>query len=207
MVITREPSQKFSFQLIKQEDDKFFSKLLSKEIPDSSFRVYYNGALSGSVPFFWESQPGTPKHRLNELTVPPLTPPPSYHLKSSNTTKGSSSSSKKLLSAKSNLLRILFLKARGKKKSSSSTNTPGDNDGRKSVIPSPTTTLEESKLRERRRFASRGSLSSSSDWSLNDGDQGFDGLPASILCFGAMRSVSVEQRGHGSIRRTRSCAS
>lgn len=76
------------FLLIKQ-DDKFFSRLLSKESTakgESSFRYYYCGGSSGSIPFVWESQPGTPKHKFSDTSVPPLTPPPSYqtnaHLKS-----------------------------------------------------------------------------------------------------------------------------
>ncbi|MFS8013185.1 hypothetical protein Hanom_Chr14g01329851 [Helianthus anomalus] len=47
-----------------------------------SFRVlYYGSASAGSVPFMWESQPGTPKHALAESSLPPLTPPPSYYQK------------------------------------------------------------------------------------------------------------------------------
>ncbi|XP_047249425.1 uncharacterized protein LOC107877777 isoform X2 [Capsicum annuum] len=76
------------FLLIKQ-DDKFFSRLLSKESTgkgESSFRYYYCGGSSGSIPFVWESQPGTPKHKFSDTSLPPLTPPPSYqtnaHLKS-----------------------------------------------------------------------------------------------------------------------------
>ncbi|KAI3519695.1 hypothetical protein L1887_08910 [Cichorium endivia] len=49
-------------------------------VGESSFRVLYYGAASaGSVPFMWESQPGTPKHALTESSLRPLTPPPSYH--------------------------------------------------------------------------------------------------------------------------------
>ncbi|XP_016450729.1 uncharacterized protein LOC107775505 [Nicotiana tabacum] len=77
-----------NFLLIKQ-DDKFFSRLLSKENTargESSFRYYYCGGSSGSIPFVWESQPGTPKHKFSDTSLPPLTPPPSYqtnaHLKS-----------------------------------------------------------------------------------------------------------------------------
>lgn len=68
------------FLLIKQ-DDKFFSRLLSKESTakgESSFRYYYCGGSSGSIPFVWESQPGTPKHKFSDTSLPPLTPPPSY---------------------------------------------------------------------------------------------------------------------------------
>ncbi|CAL0317752.1 unnamed protein product [Lupinus luteus] len=38
----------------------------------------YHGVESASVPFVWESQPGTPKVRFREKSLPPLTPPPSY---------------------------------------------------------------------------------------------------------------------------------
>ncbi|KAK4351257.1 hypothetical protein RND71_030570 [Anisodus tanguticus] len=76
------------FLLIKQ-DDKFFLRLMSKESTakgESSLRYYYCGGSSGSIPFVWESQPGTPKHKFSDTSLPPLTPPPSYqtnaHLKS-----------------------------------------------------------------------------------------------------------------------------
>ncbi|KAM7271413.1 hypothetical protein ACFE04_030627 [Oxalis oulophora] len=72
-------------QIIK-EDDKFFSKLISKEksMVNASTRIYYGGA-SSSIPFNWETTPGTPKHRLfdnDTTTLPPLTPPPSYYTNS-----------------------------------------------------------------------------------------------------------------------------
>ncbi|AES98960.1 hypothetical protein MtrunA17_Chr5g0432461 [Medicago truncatula] len=38
----------------------------------------YHGNKFASIPFVWESQPGTPKHRSNQNSLPPLTPPPSY---------------------------------------------------------------------------------------------------------------------------------
>ncbi|KAL3653409.1 hypothetical protein CASFOL_003090 [Castilleja foliolosa] len=69
---------------IIDEDNKFFSRFLSKEKynsskqGDSSFRVLYYAGSAGSVPFLWESQPGTPKHTFNNNPPPPLTPPPSY---------------------------------------------------------------------------------------------------------------------------------
>ncbi|KAI3676555.1 hypothetical protein L1987_86166 [Smallanthus sonchifolius] len=74
-------SPDFSQKPLKiKQDDKFFSKLLSKEnsAANPSFRVYY-GNVSGSVPFTWEIQPGTPKHKFSDNSVPPLTPPPSYY--------------------------------------------------------------------------------------------------------------------------------
>lgn len=79
-----QPPQK-SLQ-IKQED-RFFSKLLSRESSrvDSSSRVFYYGGAPRAVPFRWESQPGTPIRDFASSdagsSFPPLTPPPSYHSK------------------------------------------------------------------------------------------------------------------------------
>ncbi|KAF8018739.1 hypothetical protein BT93_H3594 [Corymbia citriodora subsp. variegata] len=41
-------------------------------------QLYSHGGTAVSVPFTWESQPGTPKVRFRNDAVPPLTPPPSY---------------------------------------------------------------------------------------------------------------------------------
>lgn len=85
-----------------KQDDKLFTKLVSKEtsIANPSFR-----GVSVAVPFKWETQPGTPKHKLfpDHSSLPPtLTPPPSYYFQSPT------SSSKKHSKAK--LLNILFLR-------------------------------------------------------------------------------------------------
>ncbi|CAO2185818.1 unnamed protein product [Urochloa humidicola] len=66
----------------EQGGSKVFSKLFSRESSAAapSFRVYYGVASAGSVPFLWESQPGTPKNdAVSTATLPPLTPPPSYY--------------------------------------------------------------------------------------------------------------------------------
>lgn len=99
-----------SFRLMNHDDNKFLSKILSRETvdvspSDPSSRVYY-GSRSGSVPFFWESEPGTPKHALHKVNAPPLTPPPAYNYL--NSSSDHSSTHKKLLS-RSNFLRFLFL--------------------------------------------------------------------------------------------------
>ncbi|XP_021732662.1 uncharacterized protein LOC110699470 [Chenopodium quinoa] len=63
----------------------------SLETGETSFRVYY-GATGATIPFMWESQPGTPKHPIfskNDNIVPPLTPPPSYSLRGSSCNKKS----------------------------------------------------------------------------------------------------------------------
>lgn len=61
-----------------KKENKFFARLLSKEISLStpSFRIY--GATRSSVPFVWESEPGMPKVADSHASVPPITPPPSY---------------------------------------------------------------------------------------------------------------------------------
>lgn len=61
------------------------SKIIVKETSqvNSSSRIYYYGGAS--VPFLWETRPGTPKHDLfsESFRLPPLTPPPSYYSSSS----------------------------------------------------------------------------------------------------------------------------
>lgn len=73
----------------RSEDDTngvISSKIIVKESSqvNSSSRIYYYGGAS--VPFLWETQPGTPKHSLfsESFRVPPLTPPPSYYSSSSS---------------------------------------------------------------------------------------------------------------------------
>ncbi|PWA78407.1 hypothetical protein CTI12_AA164370 [Artemisia annua] len=38
--------------------------------------TYYRSSTNEGVPFDWEMQPGTPKHRPREEIIPPPTPPP-----------------------------------------------------------------------------------------------------------------------------------
>nr|XP_043619646.1 uncharacterized protein LOC122591443 [Erigeron canadensis] len=38
--------------------------------------IYYRNTNNEGVPFDWEMQPGTPKHRPREEVIPPPTPPP-----------------------------------------------------------------------------------------------------------------------------------
>ncbi|KAI3772073.1 hypothetical protein L6452_03247 [Arctium lappa] len=38
--------------------------------------TYYRSTTNEGVPFDWEMQPGTPKHRPQEEIIPPPTPPP-----------------------------------------------------------------------------------------------------------------------------------
>jgi len=106
--------------------EKFLSRLSSKEIrsyskSEPSFRVLYYGGSSGSVPFTWESQPGTPKQYPiltsgpNSLPLPPLSPPPSYQFTPSPKTN---TTPKK--GAKPNLLFAVFPKLVRSKKNHAS---------------------------------------------------------------------------------------
>jgi hypothetical protein len=78
----------------KQEGPKqFSSRNLSRDlsnVANESFRVYYSlGA--GTVPFVWESKPGTPKSAVTPASAttmpPPISPPPSYQSKSHQSSK------------------------------------------------------------------------------------------------------------------------
>lgn len=69
-------------QVMKNNNKDYkLSKLLTKEVSMSNFskdQDSYHGGVPVSIPFTWESQPGTPKMRFRENPLPPLTPPPSY---------------------------------------------------------------------------------------------------------------------------------
>ncbi|CAH8376216.1 unnamed protein product [Eruca vesicaria subsp. sativa] len=70
---------------------------------NSSSRIYYYGGAS--VPFLWETRPGTPKHPLfsESFRLPPLTPPPSYYSSSSS----SSSSENKVAKVRTKQTRFV----------------------------------------------------------------------------------------------------
>ncbi|KAM3234189.1 hypothetical protein P3L10_019548 [Capsicum annuum] len=56
---------------------KPIKKKLDEVVHTSNVEVYYGNAPL-AIPFKWESQPGTPKVKILETPLPPLTPPPSY---------------------------------------------------------------------------------------------------------------------------------
>ncbi|CAM0883039.1 unnamed protein product [Alopecurus aequalis] len=66
-----------------KQGSKFYERLLTKEssAANPSFRYYW--AEPGSVPFGWETQPGTPRDasRMVGGALPAITPPPSYLLR------------------------------------------------------------------------------------------------------------------------------
>ncbi|OIW07430.1 hypothetical protein TanjilG_19271 [Lupinus angustifolius] len=161
-----EVPQKSSLQM--KQDDKFFSMLLSKEtsISNPSFRV-----PSVSVPFVWESQPGTPKYTFSHHTLPPLTPPPSYYFNTINNNP---------LKKNNNMFMALFQKLNLKKTimspSSLSSSWPSSNNS-------------SSKVGSIGKNGRRGSLSYVP--SIEFRGDGEDGVisPTSTLCFGIPRMM------------------
>lgn len=157
-----------------KQDDKFFSRLVSKENSTSnpSFRVYY-GNVSGAVPFTWEIQPGTPKHKFSGTSVPPLTPPPSYYI--SNPEHDLNKPMKRKYYPRSKILYNFLLNINLIKKG----------HGTSSSISSSSWSSSKSSLshsskgyRSRRcRFSSFGS-------SFDDGHMFGRGSPDSMKCFG-----------------------
>ncbi|KAJ6969116.1 hypothetical protein NC653_036929 [Populus alba x Populus x berolinensis] len=174
-----------------KQDDKFFSRLMSKEnsMANPSFRVYYGG-VSVAVPFVWESQPGTPKYTFCEKTLPPLTPPPSYYTNSNKKpTKNHS---------RSNLLRFLFPRNNLRKTNVSSSAThlsPNPSSASWSSLTSSSTLLTLSnprKYHERSGFSSRGSSFDSTVSDDFEESHNMGSSPSSKLCFGISgRSTST----------------
>ncbi|OVA12660.1 hypothetical protein BVC80_9017g13 [Macleaya cordata] len=164
-----------------KEDDKFFSKLLSKEkslTNSNSFRVYY-GVASGAVPFMWESQPGTPKNTFSDTSLPPLTPPPSYYLNSKKKPTKKSS--------KSNLLDTIFPRLSLRKTHVSPSLSSASSSSISSFSSSVMSTTSSSapptpsNFNKRTRFSSpRSSFDSRGD---DTEDSGLIGSPTSILRF------------------------
>ncbi|KAL7248671.1 hypothetical protein ACSBR2_003423 [Camellia fascicularis] len=174
-----------------KQDDKFFSRLLSKEkssnMASPSFRVYYGG-VSGSVPFVWESQPGTPKHALSDTSLPPLTPPPSYYSQNPKQPTKKHSRSK--------LLNTLFLRINLKKpstRSSPPSSSPSLSSLSWSSSSSSHSSLSVPVTRSNNFHGRRSQFSSAGSMSFDereDEEEVSIGSLNSTLCFGTGREVS-----------------
>ncbi|KAJ9179638.1 hypothetical protein P3X46_007988 [Hevea brasiliensis] len=187
-----ELSQK-SFQI--KEDDKFFSRLLSKEssMANHSFRVYYGG-VTVAVPFMWESQPGTPKHSFGESTLPPLTPPPSYY---------SNSNQKPIKKhySRSNLLNFLFSRINPKKTNYAVSTLPFSSSSSSALSHTPSSVSRSSlnsssflpstptEYHQRTRFSGNGSSFDSYE------EAPIGSPPSKYLCFGAGRGTRDGLKG------------
>ncbi|KAM0852209.1 hypothetical protein ACQ4PT_051910 [Festuca glaucescens] len=149
------------------------SRLLAPDasLSNPSFRNYYGVASAGSVPFLWESAPGTPKKGISSADLPPLTPPPSYYSKTSK-----SMSSKKLLPSPkpAGFVPKIFRRSH--------------------TMPSPSPSNKESVPRKRMVDSPRSSFSSTSR--VEDEEEG-DGEARSTLCFGMRHSRGGTRRLHG----------
>ncbi|KAL9679362.1 hypothetical protein QQ045_017220 [Rhodiola kirilowii] len=110
-----------SFHIFK--DDNFSPWRLTREMLvtadayASSGRECYHAGTRATVPFMWESQPGTPKHRLHQTPLPPLTPPPSFFSISVPTKKMTQS-------RKSMFPKFSFIRSRHSVRLSTSLETP-----------------------------------------------------------------------------------
>ncbi|XP_022860827.1 uncharacterized protein LOC111381289 [Olea europaea var. sylvestris] len=169
-------------------EGKFSRPRLSHEVSifiDDSFEVYYRDSSVG-VPFLWESQPGTPKVKFRESTLPPLTPPPSFHSSPArNLTK---------IHHKSNLIESILPKISVKKRlvqqsspSSSSSSSLSSPWSSHSVPSSPFSTPSSSK-QQNRISSPRMSLHSR----IDEDDYGSS---TGTLCFNAGRRSNARSRG------------
>lgn len=180
---------------IKQED-KFFSRLLSKEnsVANPSLRVYYGG-VSCSVPFMWESKPGTPKYTFSDTSLlPPLTPPPSYYSNNSSNSKPLKKHSRSGL-----LQSILFPKMNSWRKTNLDPSSPPSSSSSSSSRSSTPMFLAMSPRNyyKRSQFSTPGS---SFDSRADDEEAaiGNGSSPTSTLCFAI-------GNGKGSIRKLGGC--
>lgn len=195
-MLPKSSSQKTLRAAMLEERATMASRLLSKDpssVSNPSFRVYYGVASAGSVPFLWESAPGTPKNSISNTTLPPLTPPPSYYSnKGAAKTKFSKSqSSKKLLSSSkpASFVQSIFPKLRRSHTMPlrSSTSAQPSKDGAQ---------VQCTRGRNRLLASPRSSFSSSSRGD-DDDDGGAASSPTSTLCFRTRQSGSGTGRLHG----------
>ncbi|KAI3748902.1 hypothetical protein L6452_12321 [Arctium lappa] len=146
---------------------------------EPSFRVlYYGDASAGSVPFMWESQPGTPKHALTESFLPPLTPPPSFQ--NHMLTKHSSSK-------RSSFLRTVFL-ASSRKTAHVEAAPPPPSSFSSCSISSSSSSNSSSHLNSPTRktgvWRRRSAVKFGLEEDYGGGGDGGGGSPTSTLCFG-----------------------
>ncbi|KAL7107511.1 hypothetical protein ACP275_06G059000 [Erythranthe tilingii] len=187
-----------------EQDDQFFSKLLSREKcntttttnkqgGEASFRVLYYGGAAGSVPFTWESQPGTPKHAFNDNPLPPLTPPPSYM---SSPRANPSSPSPLLLQRKqssknSKFFNSIFPRAPSKKINASNSPPAGSSSSSSSSFSSsyslPSTPFhagKENNFKTRSRSSVRLGMEEDHEYEEVAAGRRRNNSPTSTLCFG-----------------------
>ncbi|CAM8976186.1 unnamed protein product [Rhodiola kirilowii] len=199
MFTTRSSTDLQQKTLLIKQDDKFFSRLLSREL---SMNTKNNGSFRGlpsSVPFTWESQLGTPKHHFHSGTVqplPPLTPPPSYY-------STHSSIKRQTTSFRSNPIHTLFLKLNITKPKSTNHAAQPSSPSMSSYSSSSwsssssSTTPSCPSSRRRSRFGSWGGSMSSSCSSSSKVEEEEDdtGIVGSTMCFMIRRRSGSQKKG------------
>jgi hypothetical protein len=197
-MLPKSSSQKTLRAAMQEERTSMVSRLLSPEaaVSNLSFRVYYGVASAGSVPFVWESAPGTPKNdAVSDTKLPPLTPPPSYYYSNRATAKTKfvkSQSSKKLLSSSkpTSFVQSIIPKQLRRSHTMPSRSPPSSPD------PPPFEDGVQYSRRSRLLVSQRSSFSSTSRGD-KDEEGGGASSPTSMLCFRARHSSSGVGRMHG----------
>lgn len=171
-------------------------KTLEQLISGANSFEDYHGGTSASVPFTWESQPGTPKAWFREgatAKLPPLTPPPSYYSTATKRTTGKNS--------RPNLTNTIFPKRNARKpylpqlspasstSSSSSSNLYASSPfSQSSSVPSSPMTTASNSHRQCRMLGQILSFNSGVDEKEHENES-----PVSTLCF----SGTGVKRGSG----------
>ncbi|KAM7259187.1 hypothetical protein ACFE04_014928 [Oxalis oulophora] len=188
-------------------NDKYSSRRsVSREVTEfvTDQEDYHGGASAAvSVPFSWESQPGTPKARYSERPIPPLTPPPSY-VSSDNKTVTKNS--------KQGLLNSIFPSRETRRRASfppsphhhhvlSNSSSSSFSSCRSSSSPWPTTysvpsspNIKKSNIRTKNNYNINNKVSSTLSSlfdSRADDDEETDYVPASPLCFGRRGKINL----------------
>lgn len=202
-------SLKISSHPKEHHHHKFFSKRLitrdqlsmaaNNNINLSSFEDYHGGS-SVSVPFIWESQPGTPKVKFRDNpanNLPPLTPPPSYRYSPVTQRSSPYNNITRKTSPKANILQTIFspkqfAAARRKRfppspslSPSSSSSSPRSNSSvSSSPVVSKTPSLKSRGWRMNIISSPRLSVDSRVDGGDHEDEDQEYGSPVSTLCFG-----------------------
>ncbi|KDP45726.1 hypothetical protein JCGZ_17333 [Jatropha curcas] len=166
---------------IAEDEDKCLTSQASME-------EYYHGKPSVGIPFIWESQPGTPKIKIRENPIPPLTPPPSYFYSSTQKTSIKKNYSKpnlfNNLFPKRSSIRKISLPISPRPSSSSSSSSSSRSSFSSHSSPSSSRTV----------LVSRSRKSFDSKTMMYEGEQECDS-PNSTLCFGIGRGMNVRSQG------------
>ncbi|XP_027333743.1 YLP motif-containing protein 1-like [Abrus precatorius] len=149
----------------------------SANVPNEAYHVE-----SASIPFVWESQPGTPKVRFKESSLPPLTPPPSYY---QNATKKPNIKAKNKNSPKATLLQTIF-PMRTARKSSVPPQPGSSNFLSYSSSSSSSSSLSSSSPRPTSYSVPSSPMTHSSK--IGEEDEDLYEVTGSSLCFGNARS-------------------